>query len=154
MHFLKTKLGSEAFMGIKLDMSKAYDRIEWTFLHKVLKAHGFSDKFVSMVMFCISTISFSVRLNEGPLPDFKPNCGLRQGDPLSPYLFILCSKVLSKLLLHEESRGTISRIKITNRCLSINHLMYANDTFIFCKADTSQARIFKGIIRQYCNWSG
>uniref|UniRef100_A0A803P6T8 Reverse transcriptase domain-containing protein n=1 Tax=Cannabis sativa TaxID=3483 RepID=A0A803P6T8_CANSA len=96
-------------MAAKTDMNKAYDCIEWDFLHRVLKANGFSEKASSLIMACVTPVIFSVLLNGTLMTPFNPNCGLRQGDPLFPFLFILCSEVLSKLMLRAEQ----SRVAMT-----------------------------------------
>ena len=86
------------FLALKLDMSKAYDQVEWGFLKKVMEKMAFGEKWVKLIMECISTVSYSILVNGEPKGDIKPSRGIRQGDPLSPYLFLLCSKGLNRLL--------------------------------------------------------
>lgn len=112
-------------MTIKADMEKAYDRVEWSFVLKVLEQFGFSSVWVNWVKQCISTLSFSILLNGSPFGCIYPSKGLRQGNPLFPYLFILCSKVLSQLLLREERRGGLKGIQMGRNTPSISHLLFA-----------------------------
>ena len=119
-------------MGLKIDMSKAYDQLEWSFIERVLKAFGFPTHICTFVMFCIKLVSYSVLLNGSPTPDFKPHRGIRQGDPLSLYIFILCGKILSRLIFKAETNDDLYGIKIARATPSITQLMFADDTCLFC----------------------
>ncbi len=83
---------------LKLDLEKAYDRLEWDFICEVLTFFKFPPSFVNLLLECVSTSSFSILVNEGQMETFKPSRGIRQ-DPLSPYLFILCMEYLSLRIL-------------------------------------------------------
>ena len=99
LHHMKSQKSKKmSFMAMKLDMSKAYDRVERKFLIKIIEKMGFCEKWVSLIFECISTVSYSILVNKEPNRDIRPSRGIRQGNPLSPYLFLLCSEGLNRML--------------------------------------------------------
>ncbi|XP_050145591.1 uncharacterized protein LOC126621231 [Malus sylvestris] len=140
-HFLKTrKTKCKLELGIKLDMHKAYDRVEWDFLLAVMEKMGFDSRWRNLILRCISTVSFAILLNGQPGPRFAPSRGLRQGDPLSPYLFLLVSEVLSLLIKQAGERKQIEGVKMGLAGPMISHIFFADDTLIFMKADERNCR--------------
>ena len=133
-YWLKRK---EKGLICKLDVEKAYDSINWNFLMKVMHKMGFGDRWKKWMWWCISTASFSILVNGVPTGYFSNSRGLRQGDPLSPYLFVLGMEVLSALLRRAVDGGFISGCRIRGRGgmeINVSHLLFADDTIIFCEA--------------------
>ena len=99
LHHMKNKrVGKSGFMIMKFDMSKTYDQVEWGFLCCLMKRMSFHDRWINLIFGCISSVSYSVLVNGEPHGDIKPTRGIRQGDPLSPYLFLLCLEWLNGLI--------------------------------------------------------
>jgi hypothetical protein len=91
------------FCAYKLDLMKAYDRVDWKFLEGALRKLGFAEKWIEWIMICVKTVRFSVRFNGKLLQSFTPTRGLRQGDPLSQYLFLFVGQGLSSLMKNQIS---------------------------------------------------
>lgn len=127
------------YCAYKLDLAKAYDRVDWSFLEGVLHKIGFDRKWVKWVMTCVSSVTFRVRCNGELLKPFTPSRGLRQGDPLSPYLFLFVADGLSALLGQEVRSGQLSPMKIARGSQGISNLMFADDNLLFLKAAIKQA---------------
>ena len=90
--------GKIGHMAVKLDISKAYDRVEWEFLRRIMLKIGILNQWVHLVMETVCIASYSILINGEPTGFITPSCGIKQGDPLSPYLFLLCTEGLSSLI--------------------------------------------------------
>uniref|UniRef100_A0A2N9ET81 Reverse transcriptase domain-containing protein n=2 Tax=Fagus sylvatica TaxID=28930 RepID=A0A2N9ET81_FAGSY len=154
VHSFKHMKKKRGFLGMKLDFNKAYDRMEWSFLEAVLIAFGFSGKTVRLIMQCVSTVQFTLLLNGGICSNFCPFRGLRQGDPLSPYLFIMGSEVLMRLINREIQQGSLMGVKIGNTAPPISKLCYADDVILICRARADEVRSLMNCLDTYCAWSG
>ncbi|KAL0331115.1 UNVERIFIED_CONTAM: putative mitochondrial protein [Sesamum angustifolium] len=154
-HFLNTKTkGGQGYMALKLDVSKAYDKVEWAFLKQVMLKLGFPSRFVRLIMFCVSSVSYSFMLGGCQFGSLIPERGLRQGDPLSPYLFLLCTESFCSLIQRAESAARIQGISICRGAPCISHLLFADDTLIFSKASLSSVRAIKDLLEIYRRASG
>ena len=131
IHFLDNKKGKVGFMVIKVDLVKAYDRLEWPFIHKVLKAFNFPQLLIDLIMGCISSTSISILFNGGKLNSFKPSRRIRQGDPLSPYLFILCMEYLGFLINKGCMEKKWALMKASKENVEVSHLFFANNLMLF-----------------------
>lgn len=146
-HFLKRKNeGKVGYGALKLDMSKAYDRVEWAFLESAMIKMGFQQSWVVWIMRCIRTVSYSFILNGEAKGVVLPTRGLRQGDAISPYLFLICAEVLSLMISAAETQNRLHGLKICKRAPSISHLFFADDSFIFFKASTPECVCSEGHI--------
>ncbi|XP_024042769.1 uncharacterized protein LOC112099586 [Citrus clementina] len=155
MHFLKRKRqGKFGVATLKIDMSKAYDRIEWEFLEAMMLRLGFNAKWVKLIMLCVSTVRYHVSHDEKEIGPIIPGRGLRQGDLLSTYLFILCAEGLNALIRKHELARLIHGVKVAQGALVVSHLFFADDCFMFFKANQSEARLIKHILATYGQWSG
>jgi hypothetical protein len=154
IHTIKKKQGKKGLCAIKLDMHKAYDRVEWGFLEKIMQKLGFSRQWTSMIMECVSSVDYTVRFNSVETEIIKPKRGLRQGDPLSPYLFLLVAEGLSAMLKGAEERGEMQGVRVCRQAPVISHLLFADDSLILMQADRQNAEVLKDILDRYCANSG
>ena len=110
---------------------------------------GFHSKWVSLIMQCISIVTYSVIINGEAYGCITPSRGLHQGDPFSPGLFLLCAKGLS-VLVHQAARNqALNGVSICRGCPSVMHLFFANDSLLFCKANAQECNELMNIIGVY-----
>ncbi|XP_056843105.1 uncharacterized protein LOC130495678 [Raphanus sativus] len=155
LHFLKTSdVQKKCSMAVKTDISKAYDRLEWNLIEKVLLQMGFHSIFVNWVMQCITTVTYSFLINEEVLGHVVPSRGIRQGDPISPYVFIHCGEVLSGMCKEAQRDGSMTGIRIATKFPRINHLLFADDTLFFVRSNPQSCLALKDILQKYERASG
>jgi hypothetical protein len=155
IHYLKCKTrGNKGEAALKIDISKAYDRVDWSYLFGVMEKMGFDTIWIRWMRMCVTNISYHVLVNDERIGPITPGRGLRQGDPLSPYLFILCAEGMTALLKQAESNGSLHGIKVCRRAPSISHLLFADDSFLFFRANENETHMLKGILDIYANASG
>lgn len=155
LHFMKQRRkGMEGELALKLDVSKAYDRVKWDFLKHQIEQIGFSEKWIDWVMMCVSTVVYSINLNGAQVGPIFPKRGLRQGDPLSPYLFLLCVEGLSRSIKNSAMQGKIKGCQVHAQAPAVTHLLFADDSFLFCKTIVEEAEEIKSILRRYEMQSG
>jgi hypothetical protein len=148
------KKGKEGYMALKLDISKAYDRVEWAFLEEMMKKMGFAPRWIEIIMICVKTVSYSVLINGKPYGHIKSTRGLRQGDPLSPYLFIICVEGLINLMRKAKMNREVLGFPISRGGVKISHLFFADDSLLFCKATPEEWAKMQRILEDYEKASG
>ncbi|XP_027090440.2 uncharacterized protein [Coffea arabica] len=139
---------------LKLDMMKAYDRVSWPFLLQVMRRFGFSETWIDMIWRLISNVWFSVIVNGLPQGFFKATRGLRQGDPISPALFVIGAEVLSRDLNELPGRRNFNPFKVPVGCPAITHLAYADDVIVFTSGLKLSLQMVMGALEEYCAVSG
>lgn len=143
-HYIRRKTqGKVGVAGLKVDISKAYDRLEWSFIEEMFQRFDFPALWVDRVMKCVKSVSYSFLRDGDVFGEINPNRGIRQGDPISPFLYIICVEGLSGMIrVHEES-GLLHGCKIANKAPSISHLLFADDCYFFSKSHKIGSYNFK-----------
>jgi hypothetical protein len=141
-------------LALKINISKAYDKVDWGFLRGVLTKMGFADVWIRWVMMCVSLVNYSVLMNSDRVGPISPGRGLRQGDPLSPYLFILVTEGLTSLIHQAVGRGDLHGVRICRGAPEVSHLLFADDCFLFCRANVAEVNELMRILQIYEQASG
>ena len=135
-------------------MSKAFNRVEWSFIKCVMKKLGFVEKWIDIIMNCVSFVSYSVLINREACGNISPSKGIRQGDPLSPCLFLLCAEGFSALIHEVAMNQQINGFSICRGCPLITHIFFADDSLLFCKAKEQECHTLVSILNRYEEASG
>uniref|UniRef100_A0A803P4A1 Reverse transcriptase domain-containing protein n=1 Tax=Cannabis sativa TaxID=3483 RepID=A0A803P4A1_CANSA len=150
VHCLKHKTrGKKGFSALKLDMSKVFDRVEWSFIAVVMGKMGLNICWINLIMNFLQTTQLSFIINGSVSGNVKPQRGLRQGDPLSPHLFLIYSEGLSRLLQYEESIGCLKGLAVSRHSPSVFNLLFADDSLLFCEATDRSCGAIKRALDTY-----
>ena len=146
--------GKVGHMVVKLDISKAYDQVKWEFLQRIMLKLGLSEQWVNLAMETVQSASYSMIINGEPKGFIKPSQGIQQGDLLSLYLFLLCAKGLSSMLRQAIETNQMQGILSYRGGIHISHLLFANDSLLFCQATLQECQNLLHILVQYEEASG
>ena len=135
IHTMTLKKGKTGFMAIKIYLEKTYDRLEWHFIRDVLELYKLPPSLIKLIMSCVSSSSISMLFNGGKLEPFHPSRGIRQGDPLSPYLFIMCMEMLGFLISRRCEENLWDPVRASRGGQAFSHLFFADNLVFFAKAD-------------------
>ena len=136
-------------MALKLDISKTYDRGEWNFLEKILERLGFDNKWISLISCCIRTVCFSIIVNGEPHRLIHPSRSLCQGNPLSPYLFLLYAKGFHALIQQVENSGKLHGVSLCREGPKVSHFFFADNSLLFCQANDNDCQTVLDILAIY-----
>ena len=139
LHPMRRKTGVKGWMAVKLDLEKAYDRLRWDFIQETLVHMRLLHQLIKVIMTCVSSCALNILWNGQPTEYFQPTRGIRQGDPLSPYLFVACMERLSQIIESKVTAGAWKAIPLTRGGTRVSHLMFANDVVLFGEASVEQA---------------
>lgn len=148
------KKGKMSNSVLKLDMSKAYERVEWDFLANVMSRLGFHLEWITLVIRCVCSVTYTVGLNNASGDTFSLSRGLRQRDSFSPYLFLICAEGFSTILNDAKQKGIMKEVKMGKCELTVNHLLFVDDCMLFGDASIEGAQTVGKIISEYESISG
>ncbi|GKV12521.1 hypothetical protein SLEP1_g23652 [Rubroshorea leprosula] len=133
----------------KADFEKAYDCVDWSFLYWMMDSFGFGIKWRGWIMECLSTARTSILVNGSPTREFEVGKGLRQGDPLSPFLFLMIGEGLQDLVQKAMAEGMVHGIVIGKKGMTVSLLQFVDDTIIMGRADAENIRMVKDVLRWF-----
>ena len=154
IHTIGRAKGRKGYMAIKIDLEKAYDRIEWSFIREMLVKFNFPSKLTDIIMSCVSLVSTSLLFNGGCLDSFRPSRGIKQRDPLSPYLFILCMEYFGHLIEDKCAAKAWISVKTSRSWPSFSHLFFADDLVLFAEANMENCIAINEALQEFCARSG
>ncbi|KAL4275483.1 hypothetical protein AHAS_Ahas20G0111700 [Arachis hypogaea] len=149
MHSMRKMRGKKGYIAIKIDFEKAYDRINWDFINRRLLEFNLPTKLINIIMNGVRSVSYKVLWNENKLRSFSLTRGVRQGDPILSYLFVICMDKLSQYIEQEVGKGNWNPIRVGRDRPEVSHLMFGNDLLLFTEAFPHQISNIKEILRLF-----
>lgn len=137
-------------MTIKIDFEKAYDRLKWSFIRDTLGEMNLPIRLIDIIMECVTTSNLRVLWNGEKTEAFKPSRGIRKGDPLSPYLFVLCMERLNQVIEEAVLGNQWKPIYASRGGPMLSNLFFADDIILFAEASIEQAGIIKDCLTRFC----
>lgn len=153
-HHLEKSCRKPGYMILKLDLEKAYDKLNWNFIEETLLNANFPPNLTRLLMACVTSSKIQIQWNGSLLEEFKPNRGIRQGDPVSPYLFILCLERLGHMICKATHDKRWKPVAWDRGTIQVPYLFFADDILLFAQATPDQAVLIKHILEQFCQGSG
>lgn len=152
IHAMKTQ-GIDGLI-LKIDFSKAYDTVDWSCLLHVMECVNMNQHWINWIRVILETTKMSILINGSPTEEFSPKRGIRQGDPLAPYMFLLIGEVLSRLIDRAVSTGACQGINFKFHNRTISHFQYADDTVLFIQNSKKAIRGMKRVLLLFQSITG
>ncbi|KAG8377629.1 hypothetical protein BUALT_Bualt08G0052900 [Buddleja alternifolia] len=154
VHGFKRMKNRKGGMIVKIDLEKAYDKVRWEFVEETLLFFQFPKHTIELIMYCIRCSKPRVLWNGSPLQEFRMSCGVRQGDPLSPYLFVLCMEILAYSIEEAVSSKNWNPIPVCQGAPTFSHIFFADDLLLFARATRGNTATIKEVMNHFCKASG
>jgi hypothetical protein len=154
LHTIRQQHAKRPYFALKVDMMKAYDRVEWGYLLGCLQKLGFDQNWINTLMRCVTAVRYAVRVIGDLTEPVIPTRGIRQGDPVSPYVFLLCTEGLSCLLQQREVQGELQGLRNGRLGPPISHLLFADDSVFFARSDERSVEALQRTLELFCGGSG